>query len=143
MIEQNPLSSFSIIAGCLSLPAVFAAKYLQSNCGQGNACVLNWLDAHGLVRMAPVDRIPELWAESFWVINDNIAASRLLASGIIWGIAAMVAALLAEYQDEGSPYLGLGFILGALTVALQNPVLGISSMVAGGVALSIVRTQRV
>src|SRR5450432_1580474 len=141
MRTRNPLGWLSLVAGSLALPSVLIATYLASAYGKGDGYLVRWLDVHGLIRTAPLERVPELRAHSFWVINDEIAIQRLLFVGIVLGIAAMIAARVAEYRDESTLYLAPGFIGGVLGISMYNPLLGLVAMIIGGVALLVIRRR--
>ena len=142
MRTRNPMGWISLVAGCLAIPAVLVATYLSSAYGRGDGYLLRWLDVHGLVRLAPLVRVPELRAHSLWVISDEVAIQRLLVVGIVLGVTAMVAALVAERRDESTLYFAPGFVGGALAISMYNPLLGLFAMIVGGVALLKVQWRR-
>lgn len=133
--------AFALVAGVSSLVLVLTAQYAESLRGTGSAWLLNWLDHKGLVRTVPLTQVLEATSPSIWVLTDELAIARLLALGLGLGVLAMLLSIMAEAKIEATDALSLGYVCGAMGLVLYRPLLGVMAMVAGYVAVLLIRQR--
>lgn len=130
------LSVYFGIAGLLATIGITEAERVRI---PGFGHLLTWMDRLGLVRPPPPDQAPEWRPRGLLDLSDDRVLQWILVYSVCFAIWAMLMALLAEHQREESSSLGLGFILGALALYVHGFGYGMSALLAGGVALVLIR----
>ncbi|WP_145746494.1 hypothetical protein [Variovorax beijingensis] len=130
------LSVYFGIAGLLATIGITEAERVRI---PGFGHLLTWMDRLGLVRPPPPDQAPEWRPRGLLDLSDDRVLQWILVYSVCFAIWAMLMALLAEHQREESSSLGLGFILGALALYVHGFEYGMSALLAGGVALVLLR----
>jgi hypothetical protein len=95
----------------------------------------------GLVRHSSTGE-PSLTEASIFAVNDENALVFLTSLAVALAVVGMVLALIAEYRREPTLYLSAGYTCGALALLLFKPLVGFASMVAGIVAIMVLRHDR-
>ncbi|MFM9924473.1 hypothetical protein VLK31_15885 [Variovorax sp. H27-G14] len=130
------VSVFFGIAGLLAGIGITEAERVRI---PGSGHLLTWMDRLGLVRPPPPGQAPEWRPRGLLDLTDDRVLQWILVYSVCFAIWALLMALLAEQQREESSSLGLGFILGALALYVHGFEYGMSALLAGGVALVLIR----
>jgi len=133
------LSVFFGIGGLLAAIGVTEAERVRI---PGFGHLLTWMDRLGLVRMPPPWQEPEWRPSGLFDLTDGRVLQWALVYSVCFAIWALLLALLAERRREKSSSSGLGFILGALAFHVHGFEYGMSALLAGGVALALIRSTR-
>ncbi|WP_390349072.1 hypothetical protein ACFJIS_15150 [Variovorax boronicumulans] len=139
MEASNRFGVLSVYFGITGLLATIGITEAERVRIPGFGHLLTWMDRLGLVRPPPPDQAPEWRPRGLLDLSDDRVLQWILVYSVCFAIWAMLMALLAEHQHEESSSLGLGFILGALALYVHSFEYGMSALLAGGVALVLIR----
>jgi len=130
------LSVFFGIAGLLTAIGFTEAERVRI---PGSGHLLTWMDRLGLVRAPDPGQVSEWRPLGLLDLTDDRALQLTLVYSVCFSIWAMLMALLAKHQREESSSPGLGFILGALALCVHGFEYGMSALLAGGIAIALIR----
>ena len=141
MVLLNRLGLSSILFGALAVPTAFAAVYARSSHYPGSGVVLQWMESLGLVN-PPTNGIVTLSERSIFALNDNNGITLLFTTAIMFAVASMGCALLAEYRREPTLYLSGGYVCSSLAISLMKPSAGFAVFIVGIIVILILRHGR-
>lgn len=136
---QRRLSVASFLLGAMAAGMAATAAYLRSI--PPSDASLTWLTKMGLVKHRSTGE-PSITEASIFAVNDENALLFLASLSLVLAALAMVLALVAEYRREPTLYLSAGYTCGALALLLFKPLIGFASVVAGIVAIMVLRHDR-
>jgi hypothetical protein len=139
--EANGNGFLSSVFGGLAVIAAIAAKQFELLRRPRSGHVLELAHRLGILREPDRWAEPEISDTTFLTITDGRLISALGTFGAYLAMVAIAFALRAEYREEDSLYLGVGFLCGGLTLFLLHQTVGSVAMAIGVVAIIAMRRQ--
>lgn len=141
MSRRNLHGINSILIGALALWLVAGIKRLQVHRDTHAGYLLDALERLGW--LADASRgVAQLKAWDPFSLNDSTAIAAASGFSIYLALAALGSALWAQWLDEDNLHLSAGFMCGSCALVYADYAWGMTSMIAGGGAMLLLRSRR-
>ncbi|SHN37788.1 hypothetical protein [Rhizobacter sp. OV335] len=141
MSRRNLHGINSILIGVLALWLVAGIKRLQIYRDTHAGYLLEVLERVGWIA-DPSRGDAQLKAWDPFSLNDGTAIVAASGFGIYLALAGIGSALWAQWRDEDNLYLSAGFMCGSCALVYANYAWGMAAMLAGAVAMLLLRSRK-